>query len=188
MVSVNGTCCTRESITAGTCGGTTNVKCQPGTPGCPVLVRDCPGGVARVDGRCPSPNPGGGACGANQFRGDDGKCQDRPKKPTDPGKKPTDPKKPDPGKKPTDPGKTPPKCAGRIDSSGNCVTGIGGRKPPGANPGIRKPSPGINPGIINPGGRQRIIGNPTLPKIGPGGGGPGGGLNRQLPGRGHGPN
>jgi hypothetical protein len=173
---VNGTCCTRESITAGTCGAT-NVKCRPGSPGCPVLTRDCPGGATRVDGRCPAPNTGGG-CGPNQFRGDNGKCQNTPK--------PTDP-----GKKPTDPGRTPPKCAGRIDSSGNCVTGT--RKPPVVtNPGTRKPpvisNPGVRkpPGLDYPGGRQKIISNPTFPKIAPGGGG--GGLNRQLPMRGHGPN
>ncbi len=62
LIQAGGTCCTREALTAGTCGK------RPST--------DCPDGRQRVNGVCPS---GTTQCKEGQFRGDNGKCQDRPK-------------------------------------------------------------------------------------------------------------
>jgi hypothetical protein len=67
---VNGTCCTRD----GKCDGTP-VNCPPGSPFCgPTRTSDCPNNAARIDGKCPIT----GDCGAEQFRGDNGKCQKVP--------------------------------------------------------------------------------------------------------------
>jgi hypothetical protein len=64
---VNGTCCDRRAYNAGTCGGTPTTTTTTG----------CPGGVQRIDGRCPGPNTTVG-CKSGQFRGDDGTCQNKP--------------------------------------------------------------------------------------------------------------
>jgi len=68
QVRVGNSCCTREQITARTCGTPTG----PGTGGCKGKQ------IRNSDGNCQDPPSGTGRCGKNQFRGDDGKCQDRP--------------------------------------------------------------------------------------------------------------
>jgi hypothetical protein len=65
MVSVHGTCCNIRDYNAGKCGGG------------PPTTTGCPGGALRIDGRCPGSTTTGD-CKSGQFRGDDGKCQNRP--------------------------------------------------------------------------------------------------------------
>jgi len=69
LINVGGTCCSRESIAAGACGGWR----PPPTVGCPQ------GQFRGDDGTCQTrPKPETVGCKQGQFRGDNGKCQDRP--------------------------------------------------------------------------------------------------------------
>ena len=87
-IAFNGTCCTREAITAGTCGGTTTLTCPEGTrrgfngqcffvdpgcqgPNCGTVTTGCPGGAARnSDGNCPTSS----GCAGGLPRNSDGNC------------------------------------------------------------------------------------------------------------------
>ena len=175
LLSHNGRCCNLREIQAGTCGGIpppTQVGCSPpqfshngrccnlreiqagtcgGTPP-PTLISDpCPGGAARVRGVCPG-GPGGGACGANQFRGDDGKCQNKPKDTS--GKCGSNQFRGDDGtcqNKPKTEKKKQPSCEGGRISNGRCVMPQQKKQQTKQQPKLnRQPVTGAKPKITAP--------------------------------------
>jgi hypothetical protein len=145
---VDGVCCSQRDIAAGTCGtnrvGTcqapnrlmNNVCCSPreiaaGT--CGKVVDSCPGGAQRVRGQCPGTEKPKCQTGEWFQQGQCtrvGTCPDGSKPKAGQCRRPGKPDRP--------------KCAGRIDTRGNCVTGP--TKPKPTKPAV----PGDRGRIINP--------------------------------------
>lgn len=176
---INGVCCSPRDIAAGTCGTNRVGTCQPpnrlmndvccspreisaGT--CGKTVGSCPGGAIPVRGHCPSTEKPKCQTGEWLQQGQCtrvGTCPDGSKPKGGQCRRPRREKSPDR-----------PKCAGRIDTRGNCVTGPSKPRPPKpATPGdtrriINPPSRGLPPPPntrktimpVNPGGAKPIQG------------------------------